>query len=386
MPSSTYCSTVLSTLFACVAATGCDASQPSDDDDDDDTDQSDDDDDDDSDPSDPDTSGGSDPTEDPTDPTTDPTDPTGGSGDAMPDSEFVFIHADDGYADSVRAYDVVTNEIRIVTDFGGNTEVTGVAIHPDRTRLAIAAYHELSDVDESAGIWRVPAQGGEPQNIMPALPGDDGESQSVADLVYTSDGAYVYFGHSTSYGGGTIARVADGGGLPDLFVNTNAGCAGVSAPSLSPSGGELVAVRSSCSDTTLEGLVTFAVPPADAGQVYLPDGVSYDLYSIAPHWLADGTGLLYVLGTRIDLDGDGIFDTQGDGIALVDFASGQSFEIVPPAEGQRIDAFAVSPDEARVVMCMGTNVTSDLILLDLTGESPAYYTLTSDGASCRVAW
>ena len=136
----------------------------------------------------------------------------------------------------------------------------------------------------------------------------------------------------------------------------------------------------------LEGLVTFTVPPADGGQVLLPQGDSYDIHSIAPYWLNDGTGLLYALSTRIDTDGDGLLDAQGDGIALLDFASGQSFELVPVAPGQRIDEFAVSPDEARVVMCMGSNVVSDLVLLDLTGESPAYYMLTTDGVSCRVAW
>lgn len=100
----------------------------------------------------------------------------------------------------------------------------------------------------------------------------------------------------------------------------------------------------------------------------------------------DPTGLLYALSTRIDTDGDGLLDAQGGGIALLDFASGQSFELVPAAPGQRIAEFAVSPDEARIVMCMGSNVVSDLVLLDLTGELPAYYMLTSDGVSCRVAW
>jgi hypothetical protein len=384
--------TALSSLFACAVATGCDLSQPSDDDDvgetggDEDDPTDDDDDDDDSDPTDdddsspdPDTSGGS---EDPTDPTGDP---TGGSGDALPYSVFMFIH-EDGNAGSVHAYDVATNQTWLVTDFGGGVEVSGLAIHPDRTSLAIAAYHQLSDIDESAGIWRVPVTGGEPQNIMPALAGEDGEYQSVADLVYTEDGAYVYFGHSTSFGGGTIARVADSGGQGEFFVDTNAGCAGVTAPSPSPNGAELMAVRDSCQDYMLEGIVNFAVPPSNAGQVFLAQGDSYSIHGIAPYWLADGTGLLYSLSNRIDTDGDGLLDAQGDGIALLDFASGTSFELVPVAPGQGIHAFAVSPDEGRVVMCMGSSTVRDLVLLDVTGESPAYYTLTNDGASCRVAW
>jgi hypothetical protein len=380
----------LATLFACLALFGCDAFEPAGDDDDDDAETGGDDDDDADEPSDP---SGADDDDDDTgsDPDTgsgpDSDSDTSDPGDALGDSVFVYIHQDGGNVDSVRAYDVATNETWVVSDFGGNTEINGVAIHPDRTTLAVSAFYQLEDADESEGIWRISAQGGEPENIMPALPGEDGEFQSVANLVYSPDGAHVWFDHGTSFGGGTIARVADSGGLPELFVDTNVGCAASGAPAPSPDGAQVYGVRGACQDFANEGLVAYGVPPTDGGQVVIPEGVSYDLHQQAPQWLADGSGLVYALGTRIDTDGDGMFDGQGDMLGLLELASGQSYEVVAPADGQLIDAFAVSPDESYVVLCMRNAAAGqDLVLLDLSGETPAYTTLTSDGASCRPAW
>lgn len=385
----------LTTLLACFAVTACDGFEP-DADESAGSDESGNDEDDPSDPSagtdDPSDPGTADDTSDSdpsdTDPTdTDPTDSdTSNPGDALGDSVFVFIHEDTNSTNTVVAYDVATDQSWVVTDLGGDTEINGVAIHPDRTSLAVSAFYQLSDADESEGIWRVPAGGGEPESIMPALPGDNGEFQSVANLVYSYDGAHIYFDHSTSYGGGALARVADSGGLPELFVDSVAGCAINVGASPSPDGSELAGIRSSCSDLANEGLVAYDAPPTGAGTVVIPDGDTYDFSLVTPRWLSDGSGLLFVVDTTFDPDGDGINDANGDTLLLVGFSTGEIFTIVPPADHQRIGSFAVSPDEGRIVMCLTTAATSDLVLADLTGETTTYRSLSSDGKSCRPAW
>ncbi|MFO0635045.1 MAG: hypothetical protein U0168_19550 [Nannocystaceae bacterium] len=149
---------------------------------------------------------------------------------------------------------------------------------------------------------------------------------------------------------------------------------------------KLVTVRHSCQDLTREGVVAFDLPPVDLGQVVVPEGDLYDIASIPAQWSADGAALMFVLGTRIDGDGDGIYDGQGDGLLAMSTATGELFDAVPAAVGQRIFGFAVAPDEASIVLCMGSAAGQDLVLLDLSGAMPQYRQLTDDGGSCRVAW
>lgn len=322
------------------------------------------------------------------DPTGDPSGPdTGAPGDALPDSVLLYIHADAGNADSVRAYDVATGESWVVTDFGGNVEVRSVAIHPSRTSLAIASFYELQTAEESEGIWRVPAAGGTPEPIMAAIDGDEGEFQSVANLAYTYDGSEIYFDYSSSTtGGGTLARVADGGGLPELLLDSGGTCSAQAAPAPGPSGTQLLAVRDGCIDVAQEGVILHDLPPGNAGQVVIPVGDIYELPLVAPQWSADGLGVIFQIMTRIDLEGDGFYDGQGESLQLWDTQSGQVYEVVPPAIEQRIYGFAVSPDETGIVMVMGSAAGQDLVLLDLSGASASYRTLTSDGQNVAVAW
>jgi Tol biopolymer transport system component len=325
---------------------------------------------------------GSDPTDpDPTDP-----DPTGTvDGDALPESVFLFIHADDAYADSVRAYDIATDESWVVTDFGGGVEARSVAIHPDRKTLAISSYYESVNAEESEGIWRVPAAGGEPELIMEPWSGN-GEGQSVAELVYSPDGAHVYFGYSDSNGGSTLARVAAEGGVPELFLDSSGTCSSHVAPAPAPNGVQLVSVRADCNDPAQSGLVLHDMPPTTAGQVLLAEGVSYGFPSAAPQWTADASALLFLVDGKFDIEGDGVFDGQGTSVVLMDTASGNLVDLVPPADGQQIYSIALSPTETHIVMCMRSDAGEDLWLVDLTGEALTYRALTSDGSSCRAAW
>jgi Tol biopolymer transport system component len=324
------------------------------------------------------------------DPTgSDPTgsDPTGEPGDPLAGSVLLFLHDDGNYSDSVHAYDIASDQTWLVTDFGGNVEARSVAIHPDRTRIAIASYYEISDPDESEGIWGMPAAGGEPQPIMDAWEGDAGEVQDVGDLAYSADGAYIYFDHSTSTtGGGVIARVAADGGVPELFLDANGTCTANAGPAPDPSGTQMLSVRSGCVDLELEGLVLNDLPPTGIGQVAIPEGTSYDLPFVAPQWSADGSAVLFVMGSVLDIDGDGTNDGQGESVVLWDIAGGQVLEVVPAAVGQRIYNFAVSPDERYLAMCMASAAGQDLVLADLGGEAISYRALTTDGNSCHVAW
>jgi hypothetical protein len=325
------------------------------------------------------------------DPDSGPDSDTSPPGDALGDSVFLYIHADGDYADSVHAYDVDAQQTWLVTDFGGNTELSSIAIHPDRTSIAVSAFYQLSDAAESEGIWRVPLGGGEPESIMAALPGEDGVLNGVDSLAYTPDGAYVYFDHatfdpSTSVGGGTLARVADGGGLPELFLDSNGTCALNAAPSPSPDGSQLFGVRSVCTDSTNEGLVAYAAPPTDVGQVAFPADGSYGVQLVSPEWLSDGSGVLFVVNTLFDLDGDGNNDGQGDTVLLLSLVDGQVYILVPPADDQHIRSFALSPDDSRMILCLDTVDMEDLVLVDFTGEAPTYTALTNDGNSCDATW
>jgi hypothetical protein len=300
---------------------------------------------------------------------------------------FLFLHDEGGWADSVRAYDTATGETWLVTDLGGDVAIASIAIRPDRTEIAIAADDPLASPGDSETIWRLPASGGTPEPIMDGIAGDADEGQDIAALVYSWDARELWFEYSSSVGGGgLIGRVDAAGGIPEFFGDSNGGCLGNAAPSPGPSGAQLVTVRHSCQDLTREGVVAFDLPPVDLGQVVVPEGDLYDIASIPAQWSADGAALMFVLGTRIDGDGDGIYDGQGDGLLAMSTATGELFDAVPAAVGQRIFGFAVAPDEASIVLCMGSAAGQDLVLLDLSGAMPQYRQLTDDGGSCRVAW
>ncbi|MBK6923034.1 MAG: hypothetical protein IPH07_36945 [Deltaproteobacteria bacterium] len=305
-------------------------------------------------------------------------------GDALPDSVLMYLHDDGSWAQSVHAYDVATDQTWLVTDLGGDTQIRSLAIHPDRTTVALAAYYASATPDESEGIWRVPVGGGTPEAIMDPIPGE-GAAQDLADLAFDHDGSEIWFTYSNENGGSAIGRAAQGG-VPEIFGDANAGCISTHAPSPSPTGAELLALRDGCSDAAAEGLVAHALPPSGAGQVVVPIGDIYEFGGAPSQWSADGSAVMFVLSTRIDVDGDGIYDGQGDTLVAMDTASGQFFEVIPAAIGQLIHRFALSPDELGIALCMGSANGRDLVLLDLHGESATYRQLTDDGASCHMAW
>jgi hypothetical protein len=233
----------------------------------------------------------------------------------------------------------------------------------------------------------VPVAGGTPEPIMAAIVGDDGEFQSVANLAYTYDGADIYFDYSSSTsGGGTLARVADSGGLPELLLDASGTCSFHAVPAPGPSGTQLLSVRTGCIDLELGGIILHDLPPTNVGQVAIAEGDIYEFPSVAPQWSADGTAVIFEMGTRIDLDQDGFYDGQGDTLQLWDTQSGATYELIPPAIGQRIYGFAISPDESELVMCMGTAAGQDLVLVDVTADTLSFVPLTNDGKSCSVVW
>jgi Tol biopolymer transport system component len=221
---------------------------------------------------------------------------------------------------------------------------------------------------------------------MAAIPGDDGEFQSVANLVYSPDGADVWFDLGTSYGGGTIARVSDGGGLPELFLDIANGCAVNSAPSFSPDGSQMFTMRDVCTDYMQQGLVSYDAPPSGSGQVVLVDSDQVGLPLVAPQWIADGSGVVLDTNLHLDQDGDGTYETDGAAILVLNFADGQLYTLVPAIAGTQIRSFAISPDESAMVLCLDSGAGEDLVLVDLSGEAPTYLNLTSDGNSCYAVW
>ena len=307
-----------------------------------------------------------------------------GGGDALPDSVLVFLRDEGSWAQSVHAYDVATDQTWLVTDLGGDTQIRSLAIPPDRTTIALAADYASTTADESEGIWQVPVAGGAPEPFMDPIPGE-GAAQDLSDLAFDRDGTQVWFTYSNENGGSAIGRAAQGG-VPEIFGDANAGCISTYAASPSPTGAELLALRDGCSDAAAEGLIMHALPPSGAGQVVVPVGDIYEFGGAMPQWSADGSAVMFVLSMRIDVDGDGVYDGQGDTLLAMDTASAQFFEVVPAAIGQLIHRFALSPDELGIALCMGSANGRDLVLLDLHGESATYRQLTDDGASCHVAW
>jgi hypothetical protein len=393
-------------LSSCVlVAVGCDPAPSSDDEGESDT-ESDDDDDDDSGDDDPsaadddptgadddddgaDTSGG------------DTTDPSGGDteGEGTPigDDVFFYVREVDDSEDEVWAYDLATDTTQRVIAFdGAGGEVSSIAIHPDRSWIAVASDWNLNHYQQSESIYAYPIgedlELGEASLVMEGLPppagASAGYSQQIDDLRFHPDGSRLWLGHAFFFdisepGGGAIASLDLATGEFALHEEIVEDCTVNTGPSPSPDGEVLLVVQGVCIDDTHEGIVAFDVPLAGAAQPVLPSStVGFG----TPRWLPDGAGIAYWGEIDYDTDGDGMNDIFGAALLLLDLASGMQYALLPPAVEQYIWDFTMSPDGTRYVVCVSHEGVRDLLLVDYSGDEGTARWLTEDGLSCKPSW
>lgn len=320
---------------------------------------------------------------------------TGSDPSVLADDVFFFVREiADG--DALWAYDLATDQAHEVTPLDGGSEITSVAIHPDRTLVAIATDYEALDYQDSESIYAFEVNEdlvfGDPTLLMPGIPKPvgvaTGYSQQVDDLRWHPDGSWLWFGHAfqqdfTIPGGGTLAGVDPATGAFELYLDTVGDCSVNTGPSPSPDGSVLLSIRSVCIDGAHDGFVAFDVPPAGEPEMIVP---TTEAIFTTPRWLPDGTGIVYAGRIDDDSDGDGAFDVYGNAIVLVDLATGDRYALLPPTPEVYIWDFTLSPAGDRVVVCINQNDAQDLLLLDYSVDPPTSRWLTDDGASCKPSW
>lgn len=320
---------------------------------------------------------------------------SGSDPSALDDAVFFFVR-DTQDGDSLWAYDLGTDQAHEVTALDGISDIRSVAIHPDRTVVAIASDYGGIDHQDSEAIYAFEVNDdlvfGEPTLLMPPLPKPvgvaTGYKQQLSSLRWHPDGAWLWFSHAyqldfSEPGGGTLAGVDPTTGTHELYLDSIGDCIVNTAPSPSPDGSVLLSVRGVCIDGAHEGLVAFDNPPAGDPDVVVP---LPDALFATPRWLPDGTGIIY--GTKLDGDGDGdgVADFYTDAIVLLDVATGDQYALLPPTADVFVWDFTISPTADRVVVCVSQNDTRDLLLLDFSGAEATSRWLTDDGGSCTPSW
>lgn len=363
--------------------------------DDDDDDEADDDEADDDDSAD--TSAGD---EDPTDPSADDTGTDTGiePGTPIDDGVFFYVREIDTTVDEVWSYDLATDTTQrvLAADDGGVAEVSSIAIHPDRTWIAVATTWNTTHYQQSENIFGFAAgEGatlGEPSLLLEGLPApvgaSSGYSQQIDDLRFQPDGSALWLGHSFAFdisdpGGGVIASLDLGSGELTLHDEIVDDCTVNSGPSPSPDGGALFVVQGVCTEEAHEGIVGFDLPLGGASQQVL---TAPNIGFATPRWTPDGAGITYYDEIDWDSDGDGMGDIFGHALMLLDLAEGTQYALLPPAPNQYFWDFTMSPDGTRFVMCVNHEDQRDLLLVDYSGDEATTRWLTNDGVSCKPSW
>ena len=85
-------------------------------------------------------------------------------------------------------------------------------------------------------------------------------------------------------------------------------------------------------------------------------------------------------------DGDGTTEGFGGALWLRVNETGDLYPVLAPTALIAIRNFAIAPDGGSLVICLGHDGLTDLMLLDFSGTEPTTRELTDDGTSCDPAW
>lgn len=318
---------------------------------------------------------------------------------------------------SVIAYDTATGTERVVTDLRGDGstgwEVSGIAIAPDRTRLAIASLYGPTKEDTDTGLatrrlWSLTTDGTDFQRLTPVVPnqggGKSGYSIPIDNPVFSRDGSELYYNFGTYWyegtklqGGSRTWRVASAAnGTTPSQLDTNAPCT-VIHPAVRPTTGELVLTHSVCA----QGKAGLFLYPANGGEPapLLEEG-SYDFvvggatvsYPVqlalsTPSWAADGSGFAFTGA----IYKDGAWHRE----AFAYDMNEKTFQeiVVPSTSDSSVENVTVKGDLTALAYCLRSPDPADtsrtvlnVHLVDLTKTPADDKAITTDGKSCAPVW
>ncbi|MCA9590179.1 MAG: hypothetical protein KC657_32970 [Myxococcales bacterium] len=320
---------------------------------------------------------------------------SGGAAGALPASTFLFTERRSGDSQAIVAYDLATQARRVVTDLRGDGstgwEVDGIAISPDRTRIAIASLYGPTKADTDTGlptrrIWTFAPDGTDFKRLTPVFENTGaGRKQfqiAVGAPAFTRDGSEVLYEYgeywyegTTLKGGSALWRIPSTGGVPALF-GPSAPCS-VLNPAVEPKTGALLAIHSVCAGTK-DGLYLYP-PGGGEPQQLLADGpirVSLE----TPSWVADGSGFVFVGLQTVTIQGQ---SRDVRGLFAYDMQTKTASPVVlPDQEDVTVESAAIAPDASAIVYCTRRGDVRDLHVIDLRATPATDALLTQDGKSC----
>lgn len=322
---------------------------------------------------------------------------TGGAapGSALPTSAFLYVSSKAKGQDVLMAYDTKSKKTAVVTDLTGDGSsgwpIDGVALSPDRTRVAVATLYRPTKADNDTGIatnriWTFALDGSAEKRLTPVFPNTGaGKSNFTIDVrapVFSRDGAQVLFDYGEYWYEGTTLKgatspfwVSAQGSVP-VELPVAKSCLQVTNPAIVPTTGEIVAIHSICLDNASAGIWLYPAAGGDSPKQLVSASVTSP-YLGTPSIIFDGSGFLFI-GTPAG---------GNNTLYLYDFASATITPIIAPkAPNTGVSWATVNPDATAVVYVLRQDTSYDLHLIDLTVKPATDTALTTDGISKSPVW
>lgn len=326
----------------------------------------------------------------------DPSSSGGGGGAALSARTFLYLEKASNDSEVLVAYDLATKARRVVTDLRGDGSqgwtVDGVAISPDRTRIAIASLYGPTKADTDTGlptrrVWTLTTDGSDFKRLTPVFENKSAGRQqfqiAVGAPAFTRDGAAVLYEYGEYWtngarleGGARLFSVPAAGGVPSLF-DSPAPCS-ILNPSIEPKTGSVLAVHSVCAGAK-DGLYLYP-PTGGTPQALLVEGDIRPSLETAS-WAADGSGFVFVGVQSITVGGQ---SRTSRGLFAYDMAAKAASPLVLPEDPDTtVDTAALAPDASVIVYCLRRGDARDLHVIDLAATPATDAALTTDGKSCN---
>lgn len=313
----------------------------------------------------------------------------GGAASALGPTTFLFAqrHGDNEW---LVAMDYVTKEQRVISTLAEGTvegwNLDGIAISPDRTRIAFASRFGATaeDVATNSSYNRIHVMNTNGEGLVRLTPVYEHASSTryvdVREPVFNLDGTRVIYDHGES-DTGTSGYVsiwsvaADGSELPSsLDLPKNNACAVNNDGLLNPKTGDLLVEHSVCIGAEPSGY--FSYPSAGGEPVQLFDDDGATLTGGRPVFSSDGAAILFVARPHA---------TQVTSIYLLAVATKQVGALIEGSADIDVLNPALSPDDSHLIYCRHdrTSGAHDLHVVDLTTDPIQDTPLTTDGVSCE---